>query len=476
MSSTYKVFVDKMGGTSAADYIGSTGELFYNPADGALRVSDGVTAGGTPLNTPTTAVAYRGFYASYGSFYGDDPSVNQIIISRNQGMRVGYDSSDTNNDDLHAIGLAGSDMVVALNLYGDSNQKGLSAPVVARFVKAFIDSVLFDGNVVETDVERIKTNFYSNIDTLVSTKLPANALYNGFEFVPTISNWYSQVTLTGGTSPATINIYADNQQANGYIFDGVVNGGAGYVVGDVINVPGTSFGLDSPANDLQFTVDNVGPNGEIVGGYAFGAGIDYQWPYDSIDDGGNDQYDTGNYLNTNYANDITYHNGVSVYGSSAVGGGDYVVLYKNSVFAFVTTNANITDFYYSGGMGADGSGDKVETALFGHESTQNTEYVDEQGNLIVADSSEQTVYVPAGGTHLVPNMSGLILVNDHYDGGVEMWLVGSGNGTSVLVSSTKPSQTGTVQEDYSINGYSWTNTSNLNGPFTFTVVKTRNGA
>jgi hypothetical protein len=43
---TYVTFVDKQGGTTATDYIGNEGELFYDPSSLELRVSDGVTPGG----------------------------------------------------------------------------------------------------------------------------------------------------------------------------------------------------------------------------------------------------------------------------------------------------------------------------------------------------------------------------------------------------------------------------------------------
>lgn len=49
MATTFKLFADKMGGTSAASYIGTTGEIFWDQAVGALRVSDGVTVGGKPV-------------------------------------------------------------------------------------------------------------------------------------------------------------------------------------------------------------------------------------------------------------------------------------------------------------------------------------------------------------------------------------------------------------------------------------------
>jgi hypothetical protein len=44
---TYRVLLEKLGGTNAANYIGNEGELFYDPTTTTLRVADGSTPGGT---------------------------------------------------------------------------------------------------------------------------------------------------------------------------------------------------------------------------------------------------------------------------------------------------------------------------------------------------------------------------------------------------------------------------------------------
>jgi hypothetical protein len=49
---TFKLFADKMGGREASDYIGTEGEIFYDPTTTSLRISNGSTAGGTPISTP----------------------------------------------------------------------------------------------------------------------------------------------------------------------------------------------------------------------------------------------------------------------------------------------------------------------------------------------------------------------------------------------------------------------------------------
>lgn len=51
MPSTFRVFLDKMGGTDANNYIGRDGDLFYDPKTGLLRVSDGATVGGKAVVT-----------------------------------------------------------------------------------------------------------------------------------------------------------------------------------------------------------------------------------------------------------------------------------------------------------------------------------------------------------------------------------------------------------------------------------------
>lgn len=101
--------------------------------------------------------------------------------------------------------------------------------------------------------------------------------------------------------------------------------------------------------------------------------------------------------------------------------------------------------------------------------------LDSEGNLIIGDNSANTVNVGPGGTHDIPNFSGFLLVNDHYDGGVETWIAGGGD--TICLGATNTGG-GPVGSSLAINGtgYTWTNDSNMTGPFTFTVIKTRNEA
>ena len=59
-NTTFKIFADKMGGTQANTYIGTTGEVFYD-IDGTtpMRLSDGVTPGGIPFGISSVATSYN---------------------------------------------------------------------------------------------------------------------------------------------------------------------------------------------------------------------------------------------------------------------------------------------------------------------------------------------------------------------------------------------------------------------------------
>lgn len=75
MSSTNVLFVEKLGGTSASGYVGRNNELFYNVNDGFLRLSDGVTPGGTLLNM----IGRQGYC---GAFYDTTSQTNTQQINR----------------------------------------------------------------------------------------------------------------------------------------------------------------------------------------------------------------------------------------------------------------------------------------------------------------------------------------------------------------------------------------------------------
>ena len=108
-------------------------------------------------------------------------------------------------------------------------------------------------------------------------------------------------------------------------------------------------------------------------------------------------------------------------------------------------------------------------------ATSSGPVIDTEGNLIAADNSNNTVNVAYDDVHSIPNFSGMLLVNDHYSGRVEVWIAGSGD--TVLLNYTAQSS-GVPTNVLQMNGsaYEWINKDHLNGPFTFTVIKTRSGS
>ena len=59
MAVTNKLFAANMGGTTASQYIGRKGEIFYDVTGATpLRLSDGVTPGGIPFGITTTSASF----------------------------------------------------------------------------------------------------------------------------------------------------------------------------------------------------------------------------------------------------------------------------------------------------------------------------------------------------------------------------------------------------------------------------------
>ena len=99
---------------------------------------------------------------------------------------------------------------------------------------------------------------------------------------------------------------------------------------------------------------------------------------------------------------------------------------------------------------------------------------------LIDNSSDNLVAIPDGTVPVdfvqeISDFSGMLIVNDHYDGRVETWICGGGDG--VLLGYTNVGA-GPCTSTLTLisNGYEWHNNDNMQGPFTFTVIKTRNGA
>jgi hypothetical protein len=145
--------------------------------------------------------------------------------------------------------------------------------------------------------------------------------------------------------------------------------GTNYVVGDVITLPGANLATGAtPANNITITVAQVDGSGQPFD-YTSTGTVPKVWRTNSISDGGNDEYDTGNYIDSSLANQIAYNggntvaNGVSAFGT----GSSYSFVYEDSIFGlFVTGNSSTS-------IGTSGSGpDSGSTIISGHIYGPNT--------------------------------------------------------------------------------------------------------
>jgi hypothetical protein len=107
MATTFKLFADKMGGNDAAAYIGSAGEIFYDPTTTSLRISDGSTVGGTSIGGNNT----------YGQFWSN---VTQTVASPDTEYRFTFNNSDAINSNV-ALGTGGNNSRIIINKTGIYN-------------------------------------------------------------------------------------------------------------------------------------------------------------------------------------------------------------------------------------------------------------------------------------------------------------------------------------------------------------------
>ena len=77
MATTFKIFADKMGGTSAAAYIGRSGEVFWDQSVGSLKLSNGIP-GGMSITQPT-------MINTADNFWYVDPSRTDISAGSSTG-------------------------------------------------------------------------------------------------------------------------------------------------------------------------------------------------------------------------------------------------------------------------------------------------------------------------------------------------------------------------------------------------------
>jgi hypothetical protein len=332
---------------------------------------------------------YRGFFVGVNRISGNDPSINQLIFANTTATEASvpaYSNATTNtdNDDFRAENLSTADTVAAITIFGNSDTTPIDLELLTTVAEQFIDLVLYDGETRVTDAATARTRFYANYTTIVAAV--SDQLYENFTFFE--PNYFTPTSsVVGGTGTGFIPNFLNASTT--YVFDGVNSLGTGYTPGDVIVFPGTLirgftengtevFGT-SPANDATVTITQVASLGQVQEFTVTGQPVT-QWPANYINDGYDDQYDDGNFIQTNnypftvnYDNNsgILYAAGLPVSGSASdqywntSGGSSYVAVYQDSVFAMIAFGVAAERVNFFGNTGSDGWGSKAAGNLIG---------------------------------------------------------------------------------------------------------------
>ena len=239
---------------------------------------------------------YRGYYSYHNLISGDDPAIQQIVISKSSIMSGSNRSIDTNNDDFTVTGLSGSDVIIVLNLYWNNYGGPDYSNSTTVAIQQFIDLVMFDDTTPRTNINDIRTAFYDNSATIKTAIENENSdlLVNGFEFYRS----FQKVTPSGGSGSGAV-LEIEVYDNGGYDDEDVLVRGTGYQINDTLTVTGDLLGGTTPANDVTITVNGINEAGGIIGYSVDGTSINTLWPDSYIIDGDDDQYDIGNFIGTN---------------------------------------------------------------------------------------------------------------------------------------------------------------------------------
>jgi hypothetical protein len=348
--------------TATTDVLGGVtvdGTTIAVSADGILSIAPDTSEGGGSDGS------YRGFTGSVNRLWGNDPSVNQIIITSSPTASFFNETATVANDDFTVGDLSPGATVAMVNLYGATSIDGLPLPAITTFFQHFIDRVMYDGNTLVSDAATIKSRFEAEIEGLVA-ELPAGALYENFQFFTDPRLFRPPYTTTGvGTGPIDVWYYPSMGQWRAQISNAAI--ATGWQQTDQVTISGADLGGLTPQHDLTLTFQSAlsfgwffnltwasGSPPQVLGGF----------PGYSITDGGGDQYNDGNYIATSINSEVPYNSGIVSPGEDAFGAGsEYVVLYRNAVWAMVALNTNVGYVKYDGRFGSDSSGTKVVATL-----------------------------------------------------------------------------------------------------------------
>jgi hypothetical protein len=354
-------------------------------------------------------ISYKGFKAVYARMYDSEPTISKLLIFQDTASPTTQVDTETSDDLFKVSGLANSSIIALVNIYGADSQNPTPLSTLKQFVRSVVDNVILLNGEEGTlqSANNMKSNFYSNFDKLASQ---AGDRYQDFKF--TREEWLDVPSTGGSGTGARFNIYR-NRYDDSLETPEIFEPGSGYQVNNVVTVLGTVLGGTSPANDIVFTVTQVGAGGLIEDFTYTGTAPNNLFPLDNIEDGGTDQYDRANYIFTNILGDswiannneepvtrgawaLDYNNGDVADGAVWFGAGsEYVTTYNSSIFGLFITGANINWISTNGNSGFDGDGvaDTGSLQLVFTDKLNNgnqTLTLNDDGSLTFPDGTIQT--------------------------------------------------------------------------------------
>ena len=151
MASVFRTLVQKLGSSSAAQFIGRKVDLFFDPdqATPILKVSDGTTAGGVSV---TGGIRYKGtaeftnFTTSPAGAWGSGPAGAGITATFGAiSSPNGYSTFQFTFTMAHDYGDTDSYLILAQGHYHPDSSTGRGAPLVVNMEK--INGTTFIGTI-----------------------------------------------------------------------------------------------------------------------------------------------------------------------------------------------------------------------------------------------------------------------------------------------------------------------------------------
>jgi hypothetical protein len=261
-NTTYRVLVEKLGDSDPSQFVGNEGEVFYDPNNPALKLSDGTTAGGVSIGGTGGSNTISGIDTT-GTSYFNDIQVSGVSVLGNTIVGGGTTQLLVNGD-ARIVGIL-TIGTSSITLDGSTNTVSVGS------------GITFDGSTgainassLSVDGVSIGGTFGNNLATVtILSKSPGNTPVGSGEVVTitlgTINNTnltpgvysgviitFDAVTLRERTFTATYTV-----AGNGDITAEVTATDPGFFVNDTGTLLGSDIGGSSPTDDITVTIASI---------------------------------------------------------------------------------------------------------------------------------------------------------------------------------------------------------------------------